>query len=71
MNAQRRGVPWQPLFNPIVYSLDSFVPLIDLHQAKYWLPTGLLLRTYHWLHIIAGWALTSLLVVGMTRLVRK
>jgi len=27
-----------PKFNSIVYSIDTFVPLIDLQQAKYWLP---------------------------------
>lgn len=27
-----------PRFNVWVYSIDVFVPLIDLHQASYWLP---------------------------------
>jgi hypothetical protein len=27
-----------PKFNALMYSLDIFVPLIDLHQSKYWLP---------------------------------
>ena len=60
-----------PEFNAAVYSLDAFVPLIDLHQAKYRLPTGSWLRTYLWLHIMVGWLLTSLLVVGLTGLVRR
>lgn len=76
-----------PRFNPFVYSIDTFVPLIDLHQSKYWLPnanlgtelfnikgmalrTGGLLRLYLWIHIVMGWALTTLLVVGLTGLVR-
>jgi sRNA-binding regulator protein Hfq len=29
-----------PKFNFLVYSIDSFVPLVDLHQAKYWLPNA-------------------------------
>ena len=29
-----------PRFNFLVYSFDTFVPLIDLHQAKYWLPNA-------------------------------
>jgi sRNA-binding regulator protein Hfq len=29
-----------PRFNFLVYSIDAFVPLIDLHQAKYWLPNA-------------------------------
>lgn len=75
-----------PKFNALVYSLDMFVPLVDLHQANFWLPnahkgrallsigwlrTGSLLNLYHWFHIIAGWVLTTLLVVGLSGLVRK
>ncbi len=60
-----------PAFNNIVYSLDSFVPLIDFHQAKYRLPVGLPLRVYLWAHIAFGWILTTLLVVGLTGLVQK
>ncbi len=77
-----------PKFNPLVYSLDMFVPLVDLHQASYWLPdagrgaelvnikgfrlvTGSLLRYYLWSHIIMGWILTTLLVVGLSGLVRS
>lgn len=60
-----------PAFCAFVYSLDSFVPVVDLYQAKYRLPTGFWLRLYHWVHICAGWVLTTLLVVGLTGLVRR
>lgn len=76
-----------PKFNFLVYSVDTFVPLIDLHQSKYWHPnanrgyellsikgfslhTGGLLRLYLWIHIVMGWLLSTLLVVGVTGLVR-
>jgi hypothetical protein len=78
-----------PKFNFFVYSVDLFVPLVDLHQSRYMLPnanrgkelelfkiigfpvhTGVLLRLYMWIHITLGWMLTSLLVVGLTGLVR-
>lgn len=65
----KAGTP--PAFNAIVYSIDAFVPLVDLHQAKYRLPTGWLLRTYLWIHIGLGWVLTTLFVVGLTGLVRR
>ena len=29
-----------PKFGALVYSLDVFVPLVDLHQATYWLPNA-------------------------------
>jgi hypothetical protein len=74
-----------PKFNALVYSLDVFVPIVDFHQKSYWLPnanrgaeiplvflkTGALLRWYFWLHIVAGWVLTSLWVAGFTGLVRR
>ena len=78
-----------PKFNSFVYSLDMFVPLVNLHQASYWLPnanregklviakrltlpiSGNLLRWYLWVHIILGWILTTLLVVGLSGLIRS
>jgi len=75
-----------PKFNFLVYSIDTFVPLVDLHQSKYWLPNanrghevskikglhaGGLLRLYLWIHIVLGWLLSTLLVVGLTGLVRR
>lgn len=27
-----------PKFNAFIYSLDVFLPLVDLHQLNYWLP---------------------------------
>jgi len=86
-------------FNPFVYSLETFLPLVELHQAKYWGPDpdprhrppvrlaafrplsqlqirfgpafGKYLRWYLWLHILAGWFFTSMLIAGITGLVQK
>jgi len=75
-------------FCALAYSLDVFVPLVDLRQASYWMPnadragqlhisekfslpvSGKVLRYYLWFEIIWGWVLTTLLVVGVTGLVR-
>jgi hypothetical protein len=62
--------------SPLVYSLDTFLPVIDFHQESYWLPSsstalGRAIRTYLWIHIGMGWALTTLAVIGFTGLVRK
>ena len=27
-----------PKFNALIYSLDVFIPLVDLNQVRYWLP---------------------------------
>ncbi len=74
-------------FDPLVYSIDVFTPVVDLHQESVWLPDasqgweislllfkarqGDLLRTYFWFQIVAGWVLTSLWVAGFTGLVRS
>jgi hypothetical protein len=73
---------YQP-FNSFVYSLENFVPLIELHQAGYWLPcpensqqrntkrSARILRWYLWVHILLGWIFTSILVAGLTGLIRN
>ena len=72
-----------PPFNAVVYSLENFLPLVDLHQGTYWRPnprhgmggrmralSGTLLRWYLWVHILAGWIITPLLAAGLSGLVR-
>jgi hypothetical protein len=65
-----------PLFNPFVYSLELFVPLVDLHQESHYLPSpdgtyGPCIRAYFWLHIILGWTSSTLLVASLSGLIRK
>jgi hypothetical protein len=78
-----------PKFNAVMYSLDMFIPLVDLRQASYWLPCTndqesgretdssedsldvRMLRGYMWMHILGGWLLTTLLVVGLSGLVKR
>lgn len=69
-----------PSFNAFVYSLENFLPVVDLHQGEYWRPNpGLrdsgtipasVLHWYLWLHILAGWILTPLLFAGLSGLIR-
>ena len=63
-------LPQYPQFVAPVYSLDTLVPIVNLHQEPYWMPTGWV-RIYLWLHIAAGWVFTTMAVVGFTGLVRK
>lgn len=66
-----------PALSSLMYALDSLIPIVDLHQQKYWLPNirvglgGRLLCWYLWLHIIAGWFFTTMLILGVTGLVRQ
>lgn len=62
-----------PEFSPFIYSLDVFVPVFDLHQEVYWQPKSEArrLNVVRWLQIALGWVFVSLLIVGMTGLIRK
>ncbi len=67
-----------PKFNAFIYSLETFLPLINLRMAEYWVPngqigqevkvlkfrlrTGSILHLYLWVHIAAGWILATLWV---------
>lgn len=61
-----------PAFNPWIYSLDTFLPIVDFHQDTYWTPRDNWVRwLYLPLHILAGWGITTLFVVSFTGLVRR
>jgi hypothetical protein len=67
--------PDDPL-SPLVYSLDTFLPIIDLHQEKNWWPDagrrwGWALRVWLWFEICAGWILSTLFLAGVTGLIRR
>jgi hypothetical protein len=69
-------------FSAFWYSFDTLIPLIDLGQEKAWSPSplapeitkdpaGWALLFYLYLHIIAGWVLTTLTVVALTGLIKR
>jgi hypothetical protein len=55
----------------LVYSLDAFLPIVDLGQASEHTPKGLLGHITLWTEICLGWLLTTLGVVGVTGLIRN
>jgi len=65
-----------PRFQAPAYSLDAFLPIVNLHQEDFWLPDagkpfGAFIRFYLWIHILSGWFLSTLFVSGVTGLVRR
>ncbi|MBP0453478.1 hypothetical protein J5Y04_28615 [Kitasatospora sp. RG8] len=60
-----------PCFYPAGYAVDVVVPLINVHQAENWRPNGWGWAAGIWGATGAGWALSTLAVVGYTGLVRK
>ena len=78
MDVGYSGVPPEPypIFEPILYSADVFLPIVNLHQEDFWLPNGKhdvgwYVLLYMWFHIAAGWVLTTVFVVGLTGIVKK
>lgn len=62
----------RPAFNPIVYSLDTFLPVSDLQQERFRAPKkGTFARYYLWVHVGVGWVLVTLGLVGVTGLIRR
>ncbi|HEY2638613.1 MAG TPA: hypothetical protein VGI66_01830 [Streptosporangiaceae bacterium] len=65
-----------PCFYPAGYTIDTVIPLINVHQAEYWgpdghAPWGWLWVGGAWVATGLGWALATLLVAGYTGLVRR
>ena len=65
-----------PCFYPFGYTVDTVIPIINVHQADYWRPNGH--APFGWLWVAgawgataAGWALATLLIAGYTGLVRQ
>ena len=69
-------------FNPLMYSLDLILPLVDLQQDQDWAPLvtingqewtwgRALIRIFMWFEILFGWAASLLLVAVLGNLVKK
>ena len=75
--------PEYPAFNPLVFSLDVFMPSAVFHQEDSWGPRSgggdwknfdfdilWLLTLWYWLEVAVGWILTSILLFSATGLLR-
>ena len=65
-----------PCFYPVGYTIDTVIPIINVHQTDYWGPDGHAPWGWAWLGLTwvvtgLGWALATLLVAGYTGLVRR
>jgi hypothetical protein len=74
--------PEYTTFQPLLYSLDLILPLVDLHQEADWAPLvvnpagetlwpGRILRWMMWFEILFGWVASLTLVAVLGRLVDK
>jgi hypothetical protein len=85
VNHKRHFAEDYNVFNPVIYSLEQFIPFLKLDEASNWQPNpnrgeniwystvtqGQFVRYYLWFHICIGWILTSLWVGAVTGLVKS
>ncbi len=78
-------IPFYPQFNSFIYSLETFVPFLDMKQQAYWqpaptrsinimsvrVPFGCLVRFWWWVEIVFGWFLTTLVVAALTGIMQR
>jgi hypothetical protein len=72
----REGAGSYPWFNPIAYSIDTFLPFVDLDQQESFQPNakgwgGWSVLAFYWFQISIGWVISTLFVLGFTSLVRQ
>ena len=60
-----------PVYHPLGYSIDAFLPIVNLHQEDARTPKALGWSIYLWIHIALGWLLTTLGIAGVTGLIRR
>jgi hypothetical protein len=65
-----------PCFYPFGYTIDTVIPIINVHQADNWRadgssPWGEAFVVATWIWTGLGWALATLLIAGYTGLVRQ
>ncbi|MDG4576082.1 MAG: hypothetical protein P9C36_07200 [Defluviicoccus sp.] len=65
-----------PRFQPLVYAIDTALPIIDFHQEAWWMPDeadvrGFWTQVYLWLHIALGWLLTTLGIAAVTGIIKR
>jgi len=66
----------EKLFNRLGYTLDLFIPLVNLGIAKKWevnrkYPNRLCLEAYSIVAVLYGWILIPLLIASLSGIVKK
>lgn len=59
-------------FNPYIYAVDVFIPLVDLQMQRYWIAkSGTFANVWMWVAVISGWVLTTIAVAGFSGALRR
>ena len=75
---------YYPEFNPLIYSLDVFLPIVNLGQQEYWRPKSKNIVCLKWFRIstswllcyvdfeiLFGWFLSSMLIIDVSGLIKQ
>jgi hypothetical protein len=71
------SLEYYPGFYSLAFSLDTFLPIINLGEKDHWRPNlnkgvlGEFLLCWLWIEIGLGWLLTTLFVAGLTPIIRS
>jgi hypothetical protein len=63
-----------PCFEPLAFTLDAFLPIVNLRQQDFWVPKshdGFGYAVLMWSLILIGWTLTTTVVIGFTNQFRR
>jgi len=68
-------LPWQDDLGywgyKFTYSLDQFLPLVNLHVDEKWVPNDQLIHWWAAIHAIVGWLIVPLLIAALAGIIRK
>jgi hypothetical protein len=59
-----------PHFNPVIYTLDLLLPIVDLGQERAYNPAGAL-QWFSYFLVAAGWILATTIAAGVARVVSR
>jgi hypothetical protein len=68
------GLKEYPKFDPIWFSIDTYLPIVNLRQKDFWQPNARwssLADIYLKIHIITGWFMVTLGIAGILGLVNR
>jgi hypothetical protein len=59
-----------PHFNPVIYTLDLLLPIVDLGQQNAFNPAGAE-QWFSYLLVAAGWILATTIAAGIARVITR
>lgn len=66
----RATSPGSAQFQPVIYSFDTVVPLVNLTRQQAYVPTGAG-QWVAWIVSLAGWVLATTVIAGITRILTR